>query len=181
MAAVVHTIGHSTRPLTDLVDLLRAHRILCVVDVRTVPRSRRNPQFNSDSLRESLPAAGIEYVHAPDLGGLRRPDPDSQRNAAWRNASFRGFADYMQTERFTCALEALVERARTTHLAIMCAESVPWRCHRSLISDALTARGVAVAHILTERTPQPHRMTPFAKVEGDRVHYPPEQGEMFEE
>ncbi|MDX1390334.1 MAG: DUF488 domain-containing protein, partial [Acidobacteriota bacterium] len=133
----VRTIGHSTRKLEDLIEMLEAHGVKLVVDVRTVPRSRRNPQFNKDSLPEHLRRSGIDYRHEPRLGGLRKPDKDSI-NSAWQNASFRGYADYMQTDEFATALADLIELARRQPLAVMCAESVPWRCHRSLIADALT-------------------------------------------
>ena len=167
----ISTIGHSTRPLDTFVDLLRAHRVDTLVDVRTVPRSRRHPQFNRESLPESLRAAGIGYTHMPGLGGLRHPRCDSI-NTGWRNAGFRGYADHMQTPEFDENLRALVDRARRERVAIMCAEAVPWRCHRSLIADALTARGIGVGHILSAERAQPHRLTPFARVEGSTVTYP---------
>jgi len=169
---VVFTIGHSTRALEELVALLRAHAVETLVDVRTVPRSRHNPQFNRESLAESLPARGIAYVHLPALGGLRRARADSP-NGAWRNASFRGYADYMQTMEFERGLEELLAIARRSPTAVMCAEAVPWRCHRSLIADALVARGIEVRHIAGERRAEPHRLTPFARVDGIRVTYPP--------
>ena len=165
------TVGHSTRPVEEFVDLLKAHGIRRAVDVRTVPRSRRNPQFGIDVLPESLTAAGIDYVHMPSLGGLRHPRPDST-NTGWRNASFRGYADYMQTAEFEQALEELTALAREQPTAIMCAEAVPWRCHRSLIADALTIRGVTVKHIMSPTSAQPHRLTPFARMDGTRVTYP---------
>ncbi len=165
------TIGHSTRPIDELVDLLNAHEVKRVVDVRTIPRSRRNPQFESDALRHSLLSAGIGYEHAPSLGGLRHARKDSP-NDAWRNASFRGFADYMQTEEFAEALEWLIATSRQTVTAILCAEALPWRCHRSLISDALTVRGEDVQHIIGRRSVQQHRLTPWARVDGGRITYP---------
>jgi len=166
---VVLTVGHSTRPLDEFVSLLRAHEITRVVDVRTVPRSRRNPQFN----RESLPAGlgDIGYVHMPGLGGLRHPKADSP-NTAWRNDSFRGFADYMQTEEFEKSLEELIRLAGKDRVAVMCAEALPWRCHRSLIADALTVRDVAVEHIFSPTSRKPHRLTSWARVQGTRVTYP---------
>ena len=136
----LYTIGHSTRTADALVELLRAHRIEMLVDVRTIPRSRHNPQFNRDALAQSLAAAGIDYAHHPALGGLRHPRKDSV-NLGWRNASFRGYADYMQTAEFARALDALEALADARRTAIMCAEAVPWRCHRGLIADALTVRG----------------------------------------
>ncbi len=169
----VLTIGHSTRDLETFIGLLRAHGVKLLVDVRTVPRSRRNPQFNRDSLPESLASAGIRYQHLPALGGLRKPRPDSQ-NAAWNNDSFRGFADYMQTPEFEEALEELINLAAEEPVAIMCAEAVPWRCHRSLIADALTARSVEVCHILGASRCEEHRLTPWAKLEDRRVTYPAE-------
>ena len=173
---LVLTIGHSARTLEDFIELVRAHGVTRLVDVRTVPRSRHNPQFNLDTLPDALGAAGIRYVHMPGLGGLRHPRPDSP-NAGWRNASFRGYADYMQTPEFEAGLQALVKLAGQRQLAIMCAEAVPWRCHRSLISDALTVRGVKVEHIMSARAAQAHVLTPFARVDGLRVTYPPEPGE----
>ncbi len=170
---VVLTIGHSTRTLEALLHLLQAHAVKRLVDVRTVPRSRHNPQFNRDTLPEALCAAGIRYTHMPGLGGLRHPRADSV-NAAWRNDSFRGFADHMQTPEFATSLEALIEPARKERLAIMCAEAVPWRCHRSLIADALVARGISVRHIMTPTRAEPHTVTPWARVEGKSVTYPGE-------
>jgi uncharacterized protein (DUF488 family) len=168
------TVGHSTRPLNELVALLREQGVQRLVDVRTVPRSRRNSQFDRDTLAAALPAAGIDYTPMPALGGLRRPRPDSP-NGAWQNASFRGYADYMQTPEFATALAELLALAGRERIAIMCAEAVPWRCHRSLIADALTARGVPVAHIVGHGAARPHRVTPWARIEGERVTYPPDQ------
>jgi uncharacterized protein (DUF488 family) len=150
---------------------LRAHGIRTLVDVRTIPGSRRNPQFSRENLSGSLHAAGIQYHHLPGLGGLRRPRQDST-NTGWRNASFRGYADYMQTPEFGGNLDHLIEFASETATAIMCAEAVPWRCHRSLIADALVARDIPVIDILSATKSQPHAMTVFAKVEGGRVTYP---------
>jgi uncharacterized protein (DUF488 family) len=171
----VSTIGHSTRPLEEFIGMLQAHGIRRLVDVRTIPRSRRNPQFNRENLPVSLHAAGIEYFHLPGLGGLRRPRKDSM-NTGWRNASFRGYADYMQTPEFSENLDHLITIASETPTAIMCAEAVPWRCHRSLIADALAARGIQVLEILNPAKSQPHTMTPFAQVEGQRVLYPGQAG-----
>jgi uncharacterized protein (DUF488 family) len=167
------SIGHSTRPLEELVALLRAHGATCLADVRTVPRSRRNPQHDGAALAESLPRAGIRYVHLPALGGLRRPLRASP-NEAWHSESFRGFADHMLGAEFEEGLVALRGLARDGPVAMMCAEAVPWRCHRSLIADALWARGVVVLHLVGpgERGSFPHRLTPFALLEGRRVTYP---------
>jgi uncharacterized protein (DUF488 family) len=171
---VLFTVGHSTRPIEEFLALLIVHGIRKVVDVRTVPRSRRNPQFGIEVLPQTLEGAGIYYLHMPTLGGLRHAKLDSA-NTGWRNASFRGYADYMQTPEFEEALEELIALARELPLAIMCAEALPWRCHRSLIADALTVRGVTVKHITGPTSPSPHRLTPFAKVEGTRILYPPEK------
>ncbi|MBX6419974.1 MAG: DUF488 domain-containing protein [Nevskia sp.] len=167
----VWTVGHSTRPLAELVALLKAHGIAQLADVRSIPRSRKNPQFNADTLPTALAAAGIDYLHCPALGGLRRPRKDSP-NDGWRNESFRGFADYMQTAAFASALEELLALARAKPTAMMCAEALPWRCHRSLIADALTVRGVDVLHIGGSSRAAPHRLTPFAQVDGLRLSYP---------
>jgi len=166
----VFTIGHSTRPIEDFIALLKAHEIQLLVDVRTVPRSRHNPQFNRDTLPVSLHAAHIKYQHMPELGGLRHARKDST-NTAWRNLSFRGFADYMETPEFENALAHLIEESRSRHTAIMCAEAVPWRCHRSLIADALVAQGTEVLEISSPTRAERHKMTPFSKVEGTKVHY----------
>ncbi len=150
---------------------MKAHGIGQLIDVRTIPRSRHNPQFNRENLPASLEAAGIRYQHMPGLGGLRKARPESV-NTGWRNASFRGFADYMQTAEFQANLENLIELARAGPLAIMCAEAVPWRCHRSLIADALTARGIPVREILSATNTRVHSLTPFAQVQGTEVVYP---------
>ena len=168
----VLTIGHSTRPLDEFIQLLRAHEVTCLVDVRTIPRSRYNPQFNADSLPRALKKVGIGYVHLADLGGLRRPSKTSP-NMGWRNSSFRGFADYMQSPQFERALARLLELAPGGRLALMCAEAVPWRCHRSLIADALLTRGIQVEHIMSPTIRNPHRLTSFARVDGTRITYPP--------
>ena len=168
---VVLTIGHSTRSAAELIALLKANEVEGVMDVRTIPRSRANPQFNSATLQRELEAAGIAYRHAPALGGLRRARPGSP-NAGWRNASFRGFADYMQTPEFAGALDALAREARKERLALMCAEAVPWRCHRSLIADALSVRGIPVEHIVGKGRTQPHALTPWAAVKGTAIEYP---------
>ncbi|MDX2150008.1 MAG: DUF488 domain-containing protein [Bryobacteraceae bacterium] len=175
--AHVLTIGHSNRPWTVFLSLLRAHAVARVVDVRTVPRSRYNPRFNREVLRDALAEEGVQYTHLPSLGGLRKPRADS-RNTGWRNDSFRGYADYMETPQFEEALAQLIALAGSSLSAVMCAESVPWRCHRSLIADALTARGVAVDHILAESRPQRHSLAEFAHIEGGRVYYPGKQPEL---
>jgi len=171
---IILTIGHSTRPLEAFIQLLKAHGVTLVADVRTVPRSRHNPQFNRETLPGQLKVAGIGYVHLPGLGGLRHPRVDSP-NRGWRNDAFRGFADYMQTPEFAANLEALIQMAPKERLALMCAEAVPWRCHRSLIADALCLRGVPVEHILGLKGRRPHRLTGFAQVEGLEITYPEEE------
>ena len=171
MSQPVFTIGHSTRPIEDFIALLKAHEIQLLVDVRTVPRSRHNPQFNRDVLPGSLRSANIDYRHMPELGGLRHARKDST-NLGWRNLSFRGFADYMETPEFEKGLADLIKEARSRRTAIMCAEAVPWRCHRSLIADALVARGLEVFELSSLTRTQPHKMTPFAQLEGTKVHYP---------
>jgi 3-methyladenine DNA glycosylase/8-oxoguanine DNA glycosylase len=169
----LYTIGHSTRTLEDFVALLRAFDVSVVVDIRTIPRSRHNPQFNGDALRSTLRARRLRYVHLPELGGLRRAQKDSP-NSGWRNASFRGFADYMLTEDFETGLAKLHALTAKQRIALMCAEAVPWRCHRSLVADALTARGAHVEDITSANRSTPHRLTTFAMVEGTRVTYPVE-------
>lgn len=171
-AGTVFTIGHSTLPIAEFIAVLRGYGIECLADIRTVPRSRHNPQFNTDALAHSLPAAGIECLPLPALGGLRHSRKDSP-NGGWRNRSFRGYADYMQTADFAAAVAALAERSRTQRIALMCAEAVPWRCHRSLVADALLVRGVPVQEIFSASSCRPHQLTPFAKVDGTRVSYPP--------
>jgi uncharacterized protein (DUF488 family) len=169
----VLTIGHSTRALETFIEMLRAHGVKHLVDVRTIPRSRHNPQFNRDTLPEALKFAGIAYTHMEQLGGLRHARPDSP-NTGWHNSSFRGFADYMQTPEFEAGLEKLMQLATHEQTAIMCAETVPWHCHRSLIADALTVRGALVEHIMSESRTQPHLLTPFAKAQGIHITYPQE-------
>jgi uncharacterized protein (DUF488 family) len=167
----IHTIGHSTRSLTELVSLLRASSVAILVDIRTIPRSRHNPQFNGDALAAALPGAGLRYVHLPRLGGLRHRRPDSP-NTGWRNASFQGFADYMLTDEFEAGLSELRNLTAEGRVALMCAEAVPWRCHRSLIADVLTARGAHLVHITGPGRSSPHRITPFARIGGAVVTYP---------
>jgi uncharacterized protein (DUF488 family) len=170
---MILTIGHSNRALEDFIALLRAHGVTRLVDVRTVPRSRTNPQFNKDALPGSLEQAGIGYAHMPGLGGLRRAAKDSI-NAGWRNASFRGYADYMQTPEFEQNLDKLVQTAEDERVALMCAEALPWRCHRSLIADALLVRDIPVEDIMSATRRQAHRLTPFARVRGTHLTYPVE-------
>jgi uncharacterized protein (DUF488 family) len=172
------TIGHSNRPIQDFLEMLQAHSVQLLADVRTVPRSRYNPQFNRETLPESLSAVGIDYRHLPALGGLRHPRKDST-NTGWRNLSFRGYADYMQTPEFEQALDELLALSSGRQVAIMCAESVPWRCHRSMIADALTARGLPVFHIMSATKANPHKLTSFARVENGRVTYPSPDLELF--
>jgi uncharacterized protein (DUF488 family) len=172
---VVLTIGHSTRTLETFIKLLQAHEVQLLVDVRTIPRSRRNPQFNQETLPGALSSAGIKYAHLEGLGGLRHPRRGSP-NTGWRNASFRGYADYLGTAEFETNLERLVEMAKSQTVAILCAEAVPWRCHRSLISDALLVRGIEVRHITGLRRADLHTLTPWAKVEGTRITYPAAEG-----
>jgi uncharacterized protein (DUF488 family) len=171
MSLSLWTLGHSTRPIDEFIGLLRAHQISLLVDVRTVPRSRYNPQFNTDTLTESLKEAGLVSLHMPALGGLRKARKDSINNG-WRNASFRGYADFMQTEEFQSALEQLMAYGTGTSTAIMCAETVPWRCHRSLIADALASKGWEVRHIMSPEKATPHVLTSFAHFEKERLTYP---------
>lgn len=166
----VLTIGHSTRTIEEFIRLVQAHAVTRVVDVRTVPRSRRNPQFNRDTLPASLGAAGIGYTHMAGLGGLRHTTRDSP-NTGWRNASFRGYADYMQTPEFGKALDELIQLAKQDRIAVMCAEALPWRCHRSLIADALCVRGIRTEDILSSTSRRPHSLTPFARVKGKQIIY----------
>jgi uncharacterized protein (DUF488 family) len=166
------TVGHSTRSSEEFTTLLTAHGVTLLVDVRTVPRSRTNPQFNKDVLPETLRLAGIKYMHVPELGGLRKTKADS-KNGGWRNLSFRGYADYMQTAEFKAAVERLIEWSKDEQLALMCAEAVPWRCHRSLIADALIVRGVVVEELANTKKRQAHKVTSFAKVRGETITYPP--------
>ena len=174
----IFTMGHSTLPIETFLRILAANSARMLVDVRTIPRSRHNPQFERHSLEESLTRAGIGYQWMPALGGLRPARKDSI-NLGWRNSSFRGYADYMQTPEFTAALEDLILTGAGRQTCIQCAEAVPWRCHRSLIADALTARELPVEHILYDAKGNskrnPHVLTSFAKVHGTRVWYPPEE------
>lgn len=175
--ATIFTIGHSTRSQADFIELLQHYGVKTLIDVRTVPRSRHNPQFNADELPGALAEAGIQYVHLAALGGLRHGIGKESLNKGWRNLSFRGYADYMQTPAFADGVEELRQLARQGPLALMCAEAVPWRCHRSLIADALLVRGVPTSDIQSLTHLLPHKRTPFAVVDGLRITYPPESGE----
>jgi len=168
---IVFTIDHSARTWKDFLELLRVHRIKRVIDVRSIPRSRHNPQFNRETLSAKLRSARIGYVHLRKLGGLRHARRDSQ-NTGWRNASFRGFADYMQSPDFEAGLERLIKLAKQKRSALMCAEAVPWRCHRSLTADSLVARGIRVAGIISGKHSQAHALTSFAHIHGNRITYP---------
>ena len=168
---IIFTIGHSTRPIDEFIELLKAHGVDEVVDVRTIPMSRHNPQFNADALRQSLRQVKIRYKHLKKLGGLRHAKKDST-NLGWRNASFRGFADYMGTQEFSDGLDALIKIANIRSVAIMCAEAVPWRCHRSLIADALTKKGLAVRDIMSDAVATKHRLTSFLKIRKGKLIYP---------
>jgi uncharacterized protein (DUF488 family) len=167
----IYTVGHSTRTAEQFLELLKAHGIEELVDVRTIPRSRHNPQFGAEELAASLQQAGIAYMHLGKLGGLRHASKDSI-NLGWQNTSFRGFADYMATPEFKSGLDELKSLAEQKTVAIMCAEAVPWRCHRSLISDALTIQGWQVLHIQSRKTANPHELTPFLKVQDGKITYP---------
>jgi uncharacterized protein (DUF488 family) len=169
---LICTIGHSNRPLATFVDLLKNNEVVRVLDVRTVPRSRHNPQFNRDALPESLSAVGIAYTHLPGLGGLRHAHADSS-NTGWHNLSFRGFADYMQSPEFTDNVQWVAKLASSERCVLMCAEAVPWRCHRSIIGDALLVRGVCVEDIIGPKSRRPHVLTTFAHVDGMQITYPP--------
>ena len=167
----VFTIGHSTRTLAEFIQLLKTYGVTLLVDVRTVPRSRHNPQFNKETLPASLKSEGIRYIHMPEIGGLRRPKRDSV-NLAWKNMGFRGYADFMQTKEFTDNLLKIIALARENCLALMCAEALPWRCHRSLISDALVVRHVKVQHIINASSTITHELNEMAQVEGTKITYP---------
>ena len=167
----IYTIGHSTRSIEEFLALLKAHGIEEVVDVRTIPKSRRNPQFGQDMLAAALKKDGIAYAHLAALGGLRHPSKELI-NTGWENTSFRGFADYMASESFQAGLEELKAMAEKKRVAIMCAEAVPWRCHRSLIADALTVQGWQVLHIQSRKTAKAHELTPFLKVQDGKIFYP---------
>ena len=170
-STVVLTIGHSTRTLEEFVELLGGYVVTLLMDVRTVPRSRYNPHFNKETLPNSLKPYGIRYIHLPEIGGLRHPKHDSV-NMAWKNSGFRGYADYMQTQEFTDNLLKIISLARENRLVLMCAEALPWRCHRSLISDALVVRHVKVEHIIGKDSAINHKLNEMAYVEGTKITYP---------
>ena len=170
----IFTVGHSTLPIDRFIAVLKAYGIKTLADIRTVPRSRHNPQFNADALAAALKHADIDYVPLPQLGGLRHPRKDSA-NGGWRNTGFRGYADYMQTDGFADGLERLIALNRRNRTAVMCAEAVPWRCHRSLVADALSVRAIPAIEILSEANWRPHKLTPFARVDGTQITYPPDQ------
>ena len=167
----VFTIGHSTHTIEEFIALLQQYGITRVVDIRTIPKSRHNPQFNKDVLKQSLKNAHIKYIHIKNLGGLRSTNRNSI-NTAWHNKSFRGYADYMQTKTFQKGLEQLLGYIQKDQVAIMCAEAVPWRCHRSLVGDALLIRGVKTKDIFSRTSVKPHKLTPWAHVQGDTITYP---------
>lgn len=170
----IFTIGHSTRPIDEFTALLHKRDIAQLVDIRTIPKSRHNPQFGQEALHESLALDGIRYVYLQDLGGLRSSRQDSP-NTGWRNSSFRNYADHMASDAFTDAIGRLLELAEEHVTAIMCAEAVPWRCHRSLVGDALLVRGITVLDIIGDAAPRPQKLTSFAVVDGTRITYPPEE------
>ena len=167
----IYTIGHSTRTIAELIQLLKEHDIQEIVDVRSIPRSRHNPQFNEKTVARSLQKNGLRYTHIKELGGLRHTSKGS-KNLGWRNSSFRGFADYMSTPDFAKGLEFLEKIARKERTAIMCAEAVPWRCHRSMIADALVKHHWNVLDIVNIKTASKHRLTPFLKVRHGKLTYP---------
>jgi uncharacterized protein (DUF488 family) len=171
----IFTIGHSTHALKEFMDMLEAYDVELLVDVRHYPGSRRFPHFNKERLQKSLNKRGIDYLHLEKLGGRRKLNKDSDLNLGWRSPQFRGYADYMQTIEFNEALKELMSVAKTKVTVIMCAEAVPWRCHRSLIADALLARKIQVFDIFNQKTARPHTFTPFAKVKGTQVTYPAEK------
>lgn len=175
---IVWTVGHSTRTWAEFLDLLRENGIELLADVRHYPSSSRVPWANRATLEGDLKAVGIRYAHLVDLGGYREPVPGSE-NTGWRNAGFRGYADYMQTEAFRVALGRAIALAAEARTALMCAEAVPWRCHRGLLADALLVRGLRVVHILAPGKTQDHTLTPFAKVHGDRITYPAAHGKPY--
>jgi uncharacterized protein (DUF488 family) len=170
---LIYSIGHSTRPIGDFIAMLDAQDVKILADIRTIPKSRYNPQYEQNALAASLQSAGIEYLYVKGLGGLRSPRKDTP-NTGWRNKSFQGYADYMQTEEFRKNLNNLIGTAKQKPLAMMCAEAVPWCCHRSLVSDALFARSIVVMHIMDAGKASPHKLTSFARMEEERVHYPHE-------
>ncbi len=171
---LIYTVGHSTRTLEAFVEVLASVEITRLVDIRSVPRSRRHPHFNEEALAAALPRYGINYLREARLGGFRRTAGTNSTNDGWDNASFRAYADYMQTEPFRAAIDDLLRTATRDRLALMCAEAVPWRCHRRLVADALTVRGIEVHDLIGAGRVQPHRLTPFARVDGPTLTYPRE-------
>ncbi|HEX7708748.1 MAG TPA: DUF488 domain-containing protein [Thermoanaerobaculia bacterium] len=172
----IYTIGHSTRSIEELLTLLKEHSIECLADIRRYPGSRRHPQFTGEAFRASLESAGIVYLHFEELGGRRRPALDSP-NRGWRNDQFRAYADHMSTQAFQQTVSTLA--ARDTATAVMCAEAVPWRCHRNLLADELAHRGIEVIHILGAGSTAIHAMNPIAVIRDGQLIYPPAQEEMF--
>lgn len=167
----IYTIGHSTRTMDEFLKLLENFNIKRIVDVRTIPKSKHNPQFNKENLEKDLKKVGIKYQHIKELGGLRHSKKDS-KNLGWRNLSFRGFADYIQTDEFEKGILILLKKAKKETIAIMCAEAVPWRCHRSLIADYLTKRKWKVFHITSLKSAKKHKLTPFLKTRKGKIIYP---------
>ncbi|HEY1043638.1 MAG TPA: DUF488 domain-containing protein [Telluria sp.] len=176
-STLVCTIGHSNRPLEVFLELLAINQIECVVDIRTVPRSRHNPQFGQDQLPHSLAQAGIDYCYIEELGGLRHGKAASLLNSGWRNKSFRGYADHMQSQEFADGIARLTTLAGRKRCVLMCAEAVPWRCHRSMVGDALVVRGYTVEHIIGPKGRNRHKLTPFARVDGLTITYPAIEGD----
>ena len=167
----IFTIGHSTREIGEFIELLKSHKITQLVDIRTIPKSRHNPQYNQDELAKSLKQKSIDYVYMKSLGGLR-PAVKNSVNEAWRNKSFRNYADYMQSDEFKQGLDELMKLSRRNTTAIMCAEAVPWRCHRSLVADALLVHDIPVNEIISSNNTRPHKLTEFAVVDGKKITYP---------
>ena len=167
----VYTIGHSTHPQEEFIALLKAYGVEQLIDIRTIPKSRHNPQFNRETMERYVPDAGIAYTYMKDLGGLRPKVADSV-NEGWHNLSFRNYADYMQTDEFAKAIDGLINVGKQKRTAIMCAEAVPWRCHRSLVGDALLVRGIKVCDIMSETSVKDHTLTSFARVDGHNITYP---------
>lgn len=176
---LLFTMGHSTLPIDEFIERLKTWKVSAVVDIRTIPKSRHNPQFCKEALAGDLNKSGISYLHLQELGGLRKADKSSV-NDGWRNASFRGYADYMQTPEFRKALEKLIHLAKKKKSVILCAEAVPWRCHRSLVADALVARGYLVEDIFSNTQAKRHRLNPMAKVKGNEITYPHTKAQEFE-
>lgn len=172
----IYTIGHSTRPIEEFTAILQKYKIRQLVDIRTIPRSRRNPQYGQENLEKSLSQAGIDYIYMKSLGGLR-PAVKETQNPGWKNQSFQNYADYMQTPEFKKGVDELEALSKDQPTVMMCAEAVPWRCHRRLVGDALLIRGMEVIDIFDEKTSKPHLLTSFAKVQGDNITYPASEEE----